>query len=157
MLCLVITTERSIAASYNVGSGSDIQCTEGSNQVCNISCNGFHTGYQTLGLNLHCGEARECYIECNGEKCLQSANIYANNSHTFHLHQTDNASECLKNTIIYLPENGNATFTITSNTFRPFRHTNIYSGDNTQNIFIDTAPGTNCDASKEPFVSFIVK
>ena len=121
-------------------------CTAGSSDTCTMRCN---DEKEAKEVTISCGNAGECYYYCNERKCNENGIIDASNTNNFYLIQTSNADECLKGATINLPNNGNAYFSTSSGTNKPFKDAIIQQGTNTGNITINIDSNTNsADAMK---------
>eukprot|EP01084_Bolivina_argentea_P155276 270598_1 len=112
-----------------------------------LTCNNTHKcilycdeteGKTSFDYSFHCGNTYECEFNCVGTKCFENGILNASNSN--HLNVLSSASECLKNATIYLPNNGNATFSMTEE--KSFKEMVVNAGINTQNIIINCSYGT---------------
>ena len=114
-------------------------CTAGSGGTCRMTCD---QKEELKGGTISCGIASECYYYCEEKKCnkeeKESAGIIdASGANNFYvIVGTANAEECLNGATIYLPNNGNATFSTSGAVTKAFKGLNIISGPNTGRVEI---------------------
>jgi len=99
--------------------------------VANISC------ADNCAPIINCGTVQDCYFRCGKSKAFQGGFLNAQNASN--LIVSSSADECMKQATINLPNNGNASFTMTAQ--KSFKEITVNAGPNTQNIFIDCSFG----------------
>eukprot|EP01084_Bolivina_argentea_P290031 498133_1 len=137
LIVVATLTCKILGSNYYVSSnpGQDYTCT--GNSTCNIYCD---SSYSTIGATFNCGNAGECYFYCEEKKCAQTITLNATNSNNLYVVLNSNSDECMKSTIIYTPEYGNAYFDM-GDSRKGFRGMAVYAGNFAQNIIINM-PGT---------------
>ena len=107
------------------------------------------TDYVAQAATISCGNAGECYYYCNAKECNDNDGrnnpgmIDARNANNFYLIIQENADQCTKDSIVLLPNNGNAYISTEGSPTRAMRLLNIQSGTNTGNIQITLNAGAN--------------
>eukprot|EP01084_Bolivina_argentea_P056812 103910_1 len=93
----------------NITSNNPVSCGIGNNpdDICYIDC---ENTSDNSGVIADCGDAGNCYINCDRQKCLRDGIINATYANSLQIVAT--AKECLKACQIYLPSNGNATIIV---------------------------------------------
>ena len=155
-----LLTDHVFAESITL-SGADYACTAGSPLDCRITCNTEQGGNN---ITIDCGNAKDCYFYCKRKDCFsQNSILDARDSQNLYVITGPNGQNCMTDSQIYTPGNGNAYFDSTQNS-RGLRRTSIYSGSNTQNITImidndaysNDAAGLSIYASTANFVQIIL-
>eukprot|EP01083_Nonionella_stella_P019425 53985_1 len=77
------------------------------NESCEIGC--ANVG-DLVYAPVHCGDAPHCSIHCSIKRCMRESIINATLSDSLYFNAT--ASECIKDSFIYFPINGNVTFIV---------------------------------------------
>eukprot|EP00484_Ammonia_sp_Unknown_P030496 CAMPEP_0197038920 /NCGR_PEP_ID=MMETSP1384-20130603/15790_1 /TAXON_ID=29189 /ORGANISM="Ammonia sp." /LENGTH=670 /DNA_ID=CAMNT_0042469427 /DNA_START=36 /DNA_END=2048 /DNA_ORIENTATION=- len=109
------------------------------------SCQFFCDTTKSSGRTFDCGNAGECDVQCTSFECLFEATVNASNSNN--LNAVAAAKECFSNSIVYVPDAGNATLSVT----QPLGLMNmdVIAGRNTQNIILDCVePSTDINECK---------
>ena len=82
------------------------ECQGDVNDICIIHCD----EKDEKNYIFNCGQAGECYIECEEKKCGVESIINATNSNNLYVNQGVDGNDCLKDVLaVYVPSNGNAT------------------------------------------------
>ena len=104
---------------------------------CIIDCN-------SNANAVHCGRSRHCMLRCNVDRCFDGASLYASDASI--LTVTSIATECMRGSTVYAPNQGDANFYMatTANSIEgSFKEMTINDGSNTNRIKID------CSGNKE--------
>ena len=97
---------------------------------------------------ISCGNAGECYYDCEQKKCNKDGVIDARNANNFYVNVGDSGDECLgSGAIIYLPTNGNAYFTTSGSPKSVFMGLHLIAGANTGKVHI-TIGSASIDATE---------
>ncbi len=83
-------------------------------------------GKNAFEYSFDCGDAGECQFNCEESKCFENGILTASNSNN--LNVSSSGTECLKAATIYLPNYGNATFSMSEQ--KSFKEMTIVSGTN---------------------------
>eukprot|EP01084_Bolivina_argentea_P158720 276478_1 len=77
------------------------------NDTCIVQCNIINPSIPEV----HCRNAGLCILECTEEKCFAGTEIFSNESPsgTSNLYANITAKDCVTNSVLHLPINGNAT------------------------------------------------
>ena len=122
-----------IHASNTVLTSGNYSCPDNGG-TCTITCN---TDLAASNAIIDCGNANDCYYYCDASNCNQNGEIRAENVLNLYIIQGSNADECIRDSTIYTPNNGNAILTTSATSRRPYRDT-IIQGGTSQNIIIST-------------------
>eukprot|EP01083_Nonionella_stella_P297554 1010349_1 len=104
-------------------------CPGSSSDQCDIYCD---VKTATNPNHFSCGNVDECHLYCQNTKCFASATLNATAANNLYVHVT--GKQCMLESTVFTPANGNATFTIAN---WGSSYMNINAGDNAQNVIID--------------------
>eukprot|EP01083_Nonionella_stella_P297553 1010347_1 len=104
-------------------------CPGSSSDQCDIYCD---VQKRTNPNHFSCGNVDECHLYCQNTKCFASATLNATAANNLYVHVT--GKQCMLESTVFTPANGNATFTIAN---WGSSYMNINAGANAQNLIID--------------------
>ena len=88
-----------IHASNTVLTSGNYTCPDNGG-TCTITCDTREAAHYAT---IDCGNANDCYYNCNAESCNEYGELKAENVTNLYITQGSNADECLKDTTIYTP------------------------------------------------------
>eukprot|EP01084_Bolivina_argentea_P108101 193196_1 len=135
ILCLIGThTVNGAYITPTITANTDVLCGTGTTpaDTCEINCN-----LDTPSIpNINCGNVGKCIIHCAMDSCLKNTNIYASDARNFEI--DSEGKNCVQQSNMYLPNNGNASFIATAvGDNEVLDKFFIYAGTQTDHIYIE--------------------